>query len=391
MQQIMILVGTCVVSWFMARELPAQLIDSKPLESAIDAVFASYDNDQTPGCAVAVYRDGEIAFAKGYGLADLEHRVRITPGTVFDLGSTSKQFTAACLVLLEQDGALSIDDDVREHVHELPDYGHVVTIRHLLHHTSGIPDYIGLLIEEGFDIDDVTTDADALEVLVDADELEFEPGSRHEYSNSGYFLASVIVRRVTGKSLRRFADERIFQPLGMRHTSYIDDHTVVVPDRAVGYSRPLLSLRYHRDVSYWEQNGDGAVFTTVEDLLRWDNHFYEPEVGGQELIDALLRRGALNDGEPIDYALGLYYDEHKGRELVAHGGSWGGYRANLIRVPSERVSVAVLCNAGNDSIDGLALQVLDIVLPEPAVDAEAGDEVLERVDPSQHPDADAQH
>jgi len=355
------------------------------LEEQVDQLMATYDRPGTPGCAVGLYRNDALAHAKGYGMADLEQGTPITSRTVFDIGSTSKQFTAASLVLLQNQGKLSLSDDVRTFIPELPDYGNVITIRHLLNHTSGLRDYIRLMLMMGTDIDDVTTDEEALRAITLQRALNFQPGEEHLYSNSGYFLASLIVERVSGQTLRTFARKHIFEPLGMNHTTYIDDHTAIVPHRAIGYDNSPRG-GYRRDVSYWEQNGDGAVFTTVEDLLKWDQNFYNPRIGGANLNEALLQRGILNSGDTLDYALGLRHGEHREVKTVRHGGSWGGYRAELMRVPSEHVSVAVLCNLGSTIPTQLARRVLEVVLADQLAEAEervpsADDREMVEIDP----------
>ncbi|HEU5208116.1 MAG TPA: serine hydrolase domain-containing protein [Longimicrobiales bacterium] len=344
-----------------ASELAAQ--DPDALHARVDSLFVAYNRTDSPGCALGVYRDGAIAYARGYGMADLEQGVAIGAHTVFDIGSTSKQFTAAALALLEQDGLLSLDDDVREHVPELPDYGRPITIRHLLNHTSGLRDYIGLMTMAGTDIDDVTGDDEALAAIARQHALNFEPGAEWLYSNSGYFLASVIVERVSGRTLPEFARERIFAPLGMRSTLFRDDYRLVIPQRASAYA-PEGDGTYAIDMSNWQQTGDGAVFTTVEDLLLWDRNFYEPRVGGRALLDALHTRGRLSSGDTLEYALGLFIDEYRGARTVSHGGSWGGYRAELLRFPDERVSVAVLCNLATTDPSTLAQRVADVYLAD---------------------------
>ncbi|HSJ06788.1 MAG TPA: serine hydrolase domain-containing protein [Longimicrobiales bacterium] len=336
--------------------------DAAPAGEAdgVDSVFGEWNHEDTPGCAVGVYRDGAVVLARGYGMADLERRVPITPHTVFDIGSTSKQFAAASILLLEQQGRLSLDDNVRTHVPELPEYARSITIRHLLHHTSGLRDYIGLLTFAGSDIDDVTTADEALAMIARQRRLNFEPGDEHLYSNSGYFLLSIIVERVAGKSLRDFAREQIFAPLGMQRTHYLGSYDDIVPDRALAYSPRGDGLR--TDMSRWLQLGDGAVFTTVEDLLLWDRNFYDGAVGGEDLVAALQVTGTLNSGEAIAYARGLTTGEYRGVRTVSHGGAWGGYRAELMRFPEQRFSVAVLCNLASTNPTRLARQVADIYL-----------------------------
>ena len=346
---------------FVASVLAAQSIPGT-LAERIDSVFAEFDRPGSPGCALGLYQKGAIVYARGYGLAGIEHNVAIGPETVFDIGSTSKQFTAAALVLLEQQGMLSLDDNMLVFFPEFSQYGKSITVRHLLNHTSGLRDYIGLMVMKGHDIDDVTTPAQALKVLMSQNGTDFAPGSTFRYSNSGYFLASQIVEQVTGQTLREYAAENLFAPLGMDHTAFVDDHTMLIPNRAAAYS-PGTDETFVRDVSYWEQNGDGGVFTTVEDLLLWDQNFYKPVVGGTDMIASLLQRGVLENGDTLDYSLGLIHDIRNGTPIVQHGGSWGGYRSELIRVPSEQTSVAVLCNCSVADPSDMADQVLGLVLP----------------------------
>ena len=252
----------------------------------VDELFRDYDRSDTPGCALGVYRDGKIAYARGYGMANLELGVANSPQTVFDIGSTGKQFTAFSIQLLAQEGKLSLDDDIRKWMPEIPSYGKTITIRHLLHHTGGLRDYIELMSLQGVMQEDLTGDAEVLEIMARQKAPNFPPGEEHLYSNTGYNLLSMIVKRVSGLSLRDFAAERIFGPLGMTHTQYNDSHTRIIPNRATGYSRPKGGV-WGIDMSDWEQTGDGAVNTTVEDLQLWDENFYDGRVGGPKLIEAM--------------------------------------------------------------------------------------------------------
>ncbi|MGH9792965.1 MAG: serine hydrolase domain-containing protein [Candidatus Acidiferrales bacterium] len=331
------------------------------LHKKVDAVFADYDKPDSPGCALGVIREGALIYTQGYGRANLEHALPITAKTVFDIGSTSKQFTAASILLLAQQGELALDDDIRKFVSELPDYGTKITIRHLVHHTSGLRDYLTLMSLAGVDFHGVTTDADALAIIARQKELNFAPGDEYLYSNSGYFLMAVIVQRASGKSLREFAQEHIFGPLGMKSTHYHSDHAEVTPNRASAYE-PKEGGGYRIDMSNFEQTGDGAVFTTVEDLLKWDQNFYEQKVGGATLVQGLLTRGRLNSGKELDYATGLMVRKHRGLTSVSHGGSWGGYRAELLRFPEQRFSVVTLCNVGSSDPSRLARQVAELYL-----------------------------
>ena len=327
----------------------------------VDSLFASYDRRDSPGCALAVIRNGAAAYTRGYGMASLELQVPITPRTVFDIGSTAKQFAATSILLLEQEGKVSLDDDVRKFIPELPDYGAKVTLRNLLQHTSGLPDYVGLLRLAGARTEDVATDEEALHLLALERTLEFPPGSAHVYSNSGYFLLSLVVQRSSGRSLADYARQRIFAPLGMEQTRYVHDHTSIVPGHAIGYAL-ARGGGFRLDSSNWEQNGDGGLQTTVEDLARWDRNFYDAKVGGRSLVDALQRTGVLTSGTPISYAMGLRVDTYRGLRRVRHGGSWAGFRAELLRFPEERFSVVTLCNLADASAANLARQVAEIYL-----------------------------
>ncbi len=338
----------------------AQETLSTAQRARIDSVFAAF-NSNTPGCALGVYRNGAIAYSRGYGMANLELGVPLTSATFFDIGSTSKQFTAASILLLAQDGKLTLGDEVRKWIPELPDYGAPVTIRHLLHHTSGIRDYLTLMGLRFTSFDGVTTDRDALDLIVRQKELNFPPGSEHLYSNSGYFLLGEIVKRASGQTLRAFATQRIFAPLGMTATHFHDDHTMIVPQRATAYG-PRAGGGFAIDMSGFEQTGDGAVQTSIAELLAWDNNFYTPKVGGPKLLAELQLRGVLNKGDTIAYARGLMLGEQRGLETVSHGGSWAGYRAELLRFPAQHTSIAVLCNIATGNPSGRARRVAEVVL-----------------------------
>jgi CubicO group peptidase (beta-lactamase class C family) len=330
--------------------------------AAVDEVFADLTKPGSPGCALGVYRDGKIIYANGYGLANLEQNVAITPQSVFDIGSTSKQFSAASILLLEKRGKLSVNDDVRKYIPELPNYGQKITIAHLLNHTSGLRDYLTLMELAGIHIDSVTTDEDALQMIFRQKALNFAPGSDWLYSNTGFFMLSVIVKRVSGKTLREFAAENIFAPLEMTHTQYRDDHTSLIPNRAMAYDAKEKAGGYSLDVSYFEQTGDGAVHTSVEDLLKWDENFYSGQIGGKELLAEIQEQGKLNSGKVLDYAKGLFVADYRGLRTVSHGGSWGGYRAELLRFPEQHFSVACLCNLGSATPSNRAHRVADIYL-----------------------------
>lgn len=348
----------------MALCIPAVAQTLAPaMRSKVDAVFREYDQTNSPGCALGIYRDGKIAYERGYGVASLENSVAITPQTIFDLGSTSKQFTAFSILLLEREGKLSLDDDVRRFIPEMRQYQRTITIADLLHHTSGLRDYLTLWSLAGVPTENWTTDEQALQLILRQKATNFPAGSEYLYSNSGFFLLSQIVKRASGKTLREYALEHIFTPLGMTHTFHLDDHRKVIPHRATGYDK-LDEGGFGVDMSNFEQTGDGAVQTSVEDLLLWDNNFYTPKVGDAELLKRAQTPGRLTDGEVLEYADGLVVNQYRGLRRVSHGGAWAGYRAELMRFPDQRTSFAVLCNLGNTNPSRLAEGVADVVLAD---------------------------
>src|SRR5882724_9750937 len=318
----------------------------QPTNPAVDAIFADLTKPGSPGCALGVYREGKIIYAKGYGLANVEENVPISPQTVFDVGSVSKQFTAASILLLERQGKLRLDDDLRKYIPELPDYSRgsqKITILHLLNHTSGLRDYVSLFLLAGIHYDNVTTDDDALAIIVRQKGLNFSPGSDWKYTGSGYLLLSLIVKRVSGKTLKDFAAENIFQPLGMVHSQFRNDHTSLIPNRALAYEQSENGA-FKLSVSYAEENGDGMVHTTIEDLQKWDENFYSGQVGGKDLLAELQERGKLNDGKTLKYAKGLFIRDYRGLPTIWHAGESAGYLAYLLRFPQQHFSIACLCN-----------------------------------------------
>src|SRR5216684_1951974 len=353
--------------------------------AAVDEVFADLAKPGSPGCALGVYRDGKIIYAKGYGLANIEENVPINPQSVFDIGSTSKQFTAASILLLQKQGKLAVTDDVRKYLPELPDYGQKISILQLLNHTSGLRDYLALMELAGIHTDSVTTDEDALALINRQKALNFAPGSDWLYSNTGFFLLSVIVERVSGKTLREFAAENIFTPLEMTHTQFRDDHASLIANRAMAYDAKEKAPGYRLNVSYFEQTGDGAVHTSVEDLLKWDENFYSGQIGGKDFLTEVQEQGKLNGGKVLDYAKGLFIQDYRGLRTVSHGGSWGGYRAELLRFPEQHFSVACLCNLGSARPSNRAHRVADVYLASLMKPKDANKEMLEKQEKVQTP------
>lgn len=334
-----------------------------PLTDKVDQLFRAWDKPDSPGCALGVIRNGEFVYKHGYGMANLEHSIPLSPQSVFDVGSMSKQFTALSTLLLARQGKLSLDDPISKYLPEMPAYQAPITVRHLLHHTSGIRDYLTLAFLAGKGPADYYSAEDVLRVLARQKELNFQPGDEHLYSNSGYFLLSQIVRRASGQSLRAFAEANIFKPLGMDHSHFHDDYTRIVKNRATGYTRSFLG-GYQLAMSNLDMVGDGGVHTSVEDLLRWDRNFYLCDVGGEDLIRRMQAPGVLNNGETLDYACGLVVGRYKGLRMVSHAGAWAGYRAEMIRFPDQRFSVVCLCNLATANPGQLARQVADLYLSD---------------------------
>lgn len=334
----------------------------------VDSVFARF-TAATPGCAVGVSRDGETVLSRAYGMADLEHDAPNTPQTIFEAGSVSKQFTAAAVLLLAQDGRLSLDDDVRKHIPELPAYAAPITLRHLLTHTSGLRDWGSVAAIGGWPRGSRTySQALVLDIARRQRALNYPTGQFYSYTNTGYNLLAMVVQRVSGMPFPEFTRTRIFQPLGMTSTSWRDDFTRVVRGRAVAYSPGAGGIRM--DMPFENAYGNGGLLTTTADLLRWNENLRTGQVGGPAFIREMHRQMRLNGGREIEYASGLFVTRYRGVPEVNHSGATAGYRAFLARYPEQRVGVALLCNASSANPGALAHQVADVYLNLPRVAAE---------------------
>ncbi len=348
---------------FFSLVFLGQFLAADEKTDKVDKIFAEWDTTTTPGATLAIIRDGQIIYKRGYGMAKLEDGIVMTPSKIFDIGSCSKQFTAACLAFLIKDGKVSLSDDIRKFFPEMPKYEKPITVDHLIHHTSGIRDYNGLLSLAGFRPDSDCPNIDeALEVIFRQKRLNYPPGEEYSYTNSGYFLMGQIVERVSGKSLNEFAQEHIFRPLGMKHTIFQDDHLQIIKNRATGYD-PDEKGGYTLDMSNWDETGDGNIYTSVEDLYLWDQAFYNFKLG-KDLMDMLHTVGVLNNGKKIDYAFGLVIGEYKGLKTVSHGGAWAGFRAGIVRFPEQKFSVICLTNLATQNPSALCYKVADIYLAD---------------------------
>ena len=360
-----------VVAFAAAIVVARKEKEDDALARRVDQIFAAYDKPDSPGCALGVIRDGNFVCRKGYGAASLELGVALTPASVFYMGSVSKQFTAASVVLAAEQGFLSLDDDIRKYVPEIPDYGKPITLRKMLHHTSGLRDILSLLFLAGRNSEDIHPTSELLDLLSRQKALNFTPGDEFLYSNTNYLLMSVVIRRATGKPLSQFAEENIFRPLAMTHTSFYDDRTVVLPGRVAAYApRPGGGFRVDWSTNY-DMVGGGGLMSSVDDLLSWDRNFYDNRLGKGTLLKEIESQGVLNNGKVIDYALGLFISKYRGLPIVSHDGANFGYRTTLLRFPQQRFSVICLCNLGTSNPLRLSYQVADVYLegqlaPDPA-------------------------
>lgn len=340
-------------------------LSRSPQGLSVDGLLASFDHPDAPGVSVAVYRAGELVYSRAVGMADLEHNIRLTSGSVFDIASMSKQFTAMAVVLLHEDGRLSIDDPIQKYLPEVHAADQKITIRQLLQHTSGIRDYLDLMDLAGENPDNrVVSQSDVLEIIATHRHLNFKPGDAFRYENTSYALMATLVQRVSGKSLRDFAAERIFRPLGMNSTQFRDNHTDLIRNRACGYEP--REVGWSGVTPIYDEVGDGGVWTNVEDLAKWDANFYEPRVGGAQAIQLLLSQATLNNGLKMSYTLGLFVEKYRGFRMVSHGGVDPGYRAQMLRFPDQRLTVSVLANNPASNVEGLARQIADVYLPKDA-------------------------
>lgn len=329
----------------------------------VDQIFKDWARSDSPGCAVEVSQDGNIVLERGYGMADLEQGVAIRPDTVFNIASLSKQFTAVSLLLLQEQGKLSLDDDIRKYLGEMPDYGKRITLRHLANHTSGLRDLPSVLALAGWNWLDAVPEQYALDVISRQKHLNFEPGSKYSYSNSGYYLMAVVVERVSGQRFSEFTRDHIFQPLGMLHSRFYDDRRMIMKSRAIGHTKlPGGGFGVWRPT--YEIVGDGALLTTVQDMALWDGNFLNPKLGRnpQQLLADMTKVGVLNDGKPLDYALGLAIEKYRGLPTVGHGGSVPGYNTFMLRFPEQKFATTILCNVGGGPARAAAKAIADIYL-----------------------------
>jgi CubicO group peptidase (beta-lactamase class C family) len=330
----------------------------------VDALFAKWDNKDSPGCVLAVIKDGKIIHQRGYGMADLERGIRITPDSIFDIGSTGKQFTATVIAILANQGQLSLDDPIRRHLPEMPSYADDITIRHLIHHTSGLRDYLTLMDLRGMDDVNVYAESPLLDIIIRQKGLNFKPGNEYLYSNSGYFLLGTIAQRVTGKHITELIKEHILDPLGMANTTFNKDFRPIIKNRAMSYNAGEEEGTFVNSLALSGGFGDGPIITCIGNLLSWDRNFYDNKLNNSQvnLIEQMYSVGKLNNGKTISYAFGLEVTIYKGQRVVQHDGAWAGYRSEMMRFPDQRMTFICLSNLGLIEPAFLCQQVADIYL-----------------------------
>ncbi len=338
----------------MGQELPDYSIK-------IDSLFLSWNTPNHPGGAIGIMKDGQIIYSKAFGLASLEYLVPNTPQTIFNTGSVSKQLTAMGIVKLEDQGKLSFDDDVRKYVPELPDFGKTITIRHLMHHTSGLRSLHALFALAGWRGDDSRTNEDLNRIIQLQKELNFEPGSQYTYCNTGYMLMVNIIEKVAGQKFTDYMKSEIFDPLGMHQTYVEDQYSRIVPHNATSY---YSGDDFSRAVEYWGYVGSGNMHSTTDDLLNWLKNFYKPQPGWESAFKKMLTKDPFNDGTPNNYAFGVTVAAHLGYNRVSHGGAIGGFRAFSSVYPEQQLSIVVLTNFSRGNPGGKATQIAKILLGE---------------------------
>ncbi len=330
----------------------------------IDKIFAEWDNPDTPGGALGVVKDGKLFYAKGYGIADLEHDVKITPASVFYTGSVSKHFVTFCVLLLEEQGKLNLDDEIQTYLPDFPRYDQPLTIRHFVHHTSGVRDNLTLMALRGENYMDHHEVNEVYELIKRQSVLNFTPGDRYLYSNSCYFMLAMIIEKAAGESIKDFARKNMFEPLGMNNTLFYDDITDIVKNRVFSYQR--ADDGFDNLVSRFDLVGSGGVYSTIEDMFLWDQNFYDNKLGkgGPEIMEKMHEEGLLNSGESSGYAFGLANGSYRGLRTVGHAGSLAGYRAHFLRFPDQNFSVIILSNRSDGRPGPKAYEVADVMLKD---------------------------
>ncbi|MCB0689127.1 MAG: beta-lactamase family protein [Saprospiraceae bacterium] len=348
--------STLILSWLLVNQCQGQ-----NLFAEIDRIFSSF-NQNTPGYAIGIIKDGNLIYSKGYGSANLEYKIALTDTSSFYIASLSKQFTAACIIYLKEQGKISLQDDIRNYIPEMPKYSKTITIDHLLHHTSGIREWSSLVLFQGFNpsFEDHIDNQTILRLIYQQKELNFDPGTAYKYSSSGYILLTEIIERVSGMPLKEFAKKVLFQPLGMENTLFEDNHSEVVKNRVESYRS--TETGYERMLKGFDVYGDGGILTTVKDLAKWDQAFYS-NVITSDFSNQMYRLGRMKGNREIDYASGLIKGKNKGLTYYQHQGGMIQFDSYMIRYPQKQFSVIVLSNSWSNPYSGyIAGKIADLFL-----------------------------
>ena len=341
-------------------ELAAQLGSENQIK--VDQIFNQWNHKNSPGAALSIIKDGKIIYSKGYGMADLEHDIPVTDSTIFYIGSVSKQFVTMCILLLEEQGKLKLNDKVQKYLSDFPEYESPITIQHFIHHTSGVRDNLTLWELAGNSILDHIDKEEMYQMIKRQKTLNFPPGEKYLYSNSCYFMLALIIEKVSGESLKSFAQKNIFQPLSMNHTFFGDDNTKIIKNRAFSYN--TTKDGFTNNIMRFDLVGSGGLYSNIKDMYLWDQNFYNNKLGKRNmaLINKMHQDGLLNNGQSCGYAYALHNGTYRGLKTVSHGGALAGYRSFYLRFPQENLSIVILGNLGQLNTGNLANKVADIVL-----------------------------
>ncbi|WP_299311723.1 serine hydrolase [uncultured Aquimarina sp.] len=327
----------------------------------IDTLFNTWNQGKTPGASISVVRNGTVIFKKAYGLGNIENNIPNTTSSLFNIASNSKQFTAFAALLLEEEGKLSLEDDIRKYIPELPDFGYKIKVKNLAQHTHGIRGVIYLLGMAGWNIEDVITKKDVFKLFTQQKELNFPPETDFLYNNSGYILLAEIIARVSGKPFHVYLRDHIFIPLEMKNTVVFEDNSKIINNLSYPYyfdgKSYKVAIRNSKDIV-----GPTGIRTSTEDLSKWLNNFENPKVGNKKMVARLITPAILKNGNTLPYALGQVVHSYKNRKVISHGGSDAGYKSQILRFPEEKLSIIVLTNNGSLNAEKKAYRIADLYL-----------------------------
>jgi len=361
------LIVITAVSFLISISVSAQLTNDS-IKEKINDLFKEYDNQDSPGAAVVIVKDGEIFYKKEYGMANLEYGIPIKSNSIFHIGSVSKQFTAFSILLLEDKGKLSLDDDIRIYLPAVNDFGNTIKIRHLIHHTSGLREIEGLLQLCGITTADLIEEEQLMRMIIRQKELNFNPGDEIEYCNTGYILLAKIVEKITGESFSQWTEDNIFKPLGMINSQFYKDCTEIVKNRAYPYWIPEGGKKLIKGTLNYSYVGPTSVFTTSEDMAKWLTNFAQPKVGNEKMINKMLfETDTLNNGELLDYGYGIGVTSHKGHKVNLHSGHDAGYRAADLYFPEHNLGIAILSNFYSINPMEYGFKIADLFLEDKTV------------------------